>query len=55
MEKLLQTDIKREPKTLYFCKGDPIAVYKASPGRAKKNEELEMKEMEKEYAKTEQQ
>ena len=26
MEKVLQTDIVREPKTLYFCKGNPIAI-----------------------------
>ncbi len=48
MEIVLQTDIKREPSTLYFCKGDPIAVYKVKPGRKKVDIEAEMREMEKE-------
>jgi len=55
MEKVLQTDIVREPKTLYFCKGNPIAIYKVKPGRAKQNKELEMEKLEKDIANTKQQ
>lgn len=38
-EKILKTDIPREEGYLYFCKGNPIEVYKAKmsrKGRTKK-------------------
>jgi hypothetical protein len=38
-EKIAETNIKREEGYLYFCKGSPIAVYKAKMvrgGRKKK-------------------
>ena len=35
-KELLQTEIKREKGKLYFCKGDPIAVYEAVMARGRK-------------------
>ena len=33
MEKIAETDIEREEGYLYFCKGNPIAIYKAKMSR----------------------
>lgn len=36
MEKIIETDIEREEGYLYFCKGNPIAIYKAKQARGKR-------------------
>lgn len=41
MQLILQTNIIRKPKMLYFCKGNPIGVYEAKPGRRDKKLELD--------------
>jgi len=35
-EEVLKTNIQREEKYIYFCKGNPIVIYKVKAGRPKK-------------------
>lgn len=35
-ELILQTEVRREPKRLYYLKGDPMAIYVATGKKGRK-------------------